>query len=196
MKKLNGTKIIAIDSMILSYYVSATKPEYNPHKDKEKAKDERVASLQIPLYSKWYAILPTVREEYLKIKEIYKRDFHIIADQTFIEYRQSNFNATEVKKRAEYFNLHHKGTKNYNDCMLAAEAEFLSDTTILLSNDQNFIRRVSPLTNGVLIMKPTEFIKKFRISSNKLRISPTETHPRYHDTWWRFPDSQLKRLAN
>lgn len=186
MRNPNGTETIAIDSMVLSYYVSATKPEYNPHKDCEKVKDERVASLQIPLYSEWYAILPTVRKEYLKIKEICKRDFHVIADQVFHEYRQSDFNATEVKKRAECFNQHHKGAKNYNDCMLAAEAEFLSDTTVLLSNDKDLIKNVSPLTNGLLIIRPTEFIAKFGISNNKLRISPAETHPRYHDTWWRF----------
>jgi len=186
MKNPNGSKTIAIDSMILSYYVSATKPEYNPHKDCEKAKDERVSSLRIPLYSKWYAILPTLREEYLEIKEIYKLDLHLIAAQVFIEYRQSGFNATEVKKRAKYFNQHHKGPKNYNDCMLAAEAEFLSDTTVLLSNDDKFIKRVAPLTNGLLIIRPTEFIAKFGISNNKLRISPDETHPRYHDKWWRF----------
>ena len=186
MKKLNDTKTIAIDSMVLSYYVSATFPEYNPHKDCEKAKNERVASLQIPLYSKWYAILPTIREEYLKIKETSKRDLHLIADQVFAEYRQSDFNATIVKKRAEYFNQYHKGPKNYNDCMLAAEAEFLSDTTVLLSNDGKFIRRIALLTNGLLIIRPTEFIEKFDISNNKHRISPAETHPRYHDTWWRF----------
>ena len=111
MEKPNGSERIAIDSMILSYYVSATKPEYNPRKDCEKAKDERVASLQIPLYSEWYAILPIIRKEYLGIKEIHKRDLHLIADQVFIEYRQSDFNATVVKKRAEYFNQHHKGPK-------------------------------------------------------------------------------------
>jgi len=186
MRNPNGTETIAIDSMILSYYVCATKPEYNPHKDMKDNKNEQIASLQIPLYSEWYAILPTVRDEYLKIKEIRKRDFHIIADQVFHEYRPCNFNETEVKKRADFFHQYHKGPKDYNDCTLAAEAEFLSDTTILLSNDDKFIKRVAPLTNGLLIMRPTEFIEKFDISNNKLRISPAETHPRYHDTWWRF----------
>lgn len=186
MRNPNGTKTIAIDSMVLSYYVSATKPEYTPHKDCEKIKDERVASLQIPLYSEWYAILPTVRDEYLKIKEIGKRNLHLMADQVFHEYRESDFNPTEVKKRAECFNQYHKGPKNYNDCMLAAEAESLSDTTVLLSHDDKFIRRVAPLTNRLLIMRPTEFIAKFGISNNKLRISPAETHPRYYDKWWRF----------
>jgi hypothetical protein len=186
MKKLNGTQRIAIDSMVLSYYVAATEPEYNPDKDKENTKDEKVASFQIPLYAEWYAILPTVREEYLNIKEICKRNLHAIAEQVFFEYSQSTFNATKVKKRAKYFNQYHKGTKNYNDCMLAAEAEFLYDITVLLSNDGDFIRKVSPLTNRLLIMKPTEYIKKFDISSKELKISPEETHPRYHDTWWKF----------
>ena len=186
MENPNGTKTIAIDSMILSYYVCATKTEYNPEKDTKDDKNERIASLQIPLYSEWYAVLPTVRDEYLKIKEARKRDFHIIADQVFHEYSPSDFNKAKVKKRAGFFNQHHKGPKNYNDCMLVAEAEFLSDTTVFLSNDRKLIKKIAPLTIGLLIMQPTEFIAKFGISNNKLRISPAETHPRYHDTWWRF----------
>lgn len=186
MRNPNGTETIAIDSMILSYYVCATTTEYNPQKDMKDDKNERIASLQIPLYSEWYAVLPTVRDEYLKIKEAHKRNFHIIADQVFHEYSPSDFNESEVTKRAAFFNQHHSGPKNYNDCMLAAEAEFLSDTTVLLSNDSKFIKKVAPLTNGLLIMRPTEFIAKFGITNNKLRISPAETHPRYYDKWWRF----------
>ena len=103
MKKFNGTETIAIDSNVLSYYVTATKPGYNPYEDKEEAKNEIVASLQIPLYSEWYAILPTIREEYLQIKGTHKLELHISADQVFIEYTESAFDKKELKKRAEYF---------------------------------------------------------------------------------------------
>lgn len=186
MKKFNATETIAIDSNVFSYYVTATKREYNPYEDKEEAKNEIVASLQIPLYSKWYAILPTIREEYFKIKETHKLGLHISADQVFIEYTESAFDMTELTKRAEYFNQYHKGAKNYNDCMLVAEAEFLSDTTVLLSNDGDLLKRLSPLVEGLSIMRPTEFIKKFNISKERLRVSPTESNYLYQKTWWRF----------
>ena len=186
MKKFNRTETIAIDSNVLSYYVTATKPEYNPYEDKNEAKNEIVASLRIPLYSKWYAILPTIREEYLKIKEIHKLGLHISADQVFFEYTESAFDKTELKKRAEYFNQYHKGAKNYNDCMLVAEAEFLSDTTVLLSNDGALLKKLSPLVKGLLIMKPTEFINKFDVSKERLRVSPAESNYLNQKTWWRF----------
>ena len=70
--------------------------------------------------------------------------------------------------------------------MLVAEAEFLSDTTVLLSNDGNLLKRLSPLVKGLLIMKPTEFIKKYNVSKERLRISPAESNYLHHQTWWRF----------
>jgi hypothetical protein len=69
--KFNNTKTIAIDSNILTYYVDATTPRYTPTivDDKiEQLDKERVATFQIPMYAKWFAILPAVRAEYRKIK--------------------------------------------------------------------------------------------------------------------------------
>jgi hypothetical protein len=186
MKKFNGTESIAIDSNVLSYYVTATEPGYNPCENKEEPKNEIIASLQIPLYSRWYAILPTIREEYLKIKKTSKLELHIIADKVFIEYTEPAFDKAELKKKAEYFNQYHQGAKNYNDCMLVAEAEFLSDTTVLLSNDRNLLKKLSPLVKGLLIMKPTEFVKNYDLLKERLRISPAKSNYLYHQTWWRF----------
>jgi hypothetical protein len=70
--------------------------------------------------------------------------------------------------------------------MLVAEAEFLSDTTVLLSNDENLLKTLSPLVKGLLIMKPTEFVKNYDLSKERLRISPAESDYLYHQTWWRF----------
>ncbi len=184
--EFNNTKAIAIDSNILTYYVKAVAIGYDPDKDKDNYRKEKIASLRIPLYSKWYGILPTVRYEYLKISEKLWRTHHFHADQVFIEYPENIFPISKIKERASYFNEYHKGEKEFKDCMIAAEAEFLSDTTVLLSNDTDFIKNVSPLTKNLLIIRPTEFVEKFNVSNNKLRVSPAKTNPLFSTTWWRF----------
>lgn len=183
---MNDTKTIAIDSNILTYYVKAIAIGYDPNKDQDDYKEEKIASLRIPLYSKWYAILPTVRHEYLKISKKQWREDHFHADQIFFEYSEEIFPTSKIKERALHFNKYHKGKKELKDCMIAAEAEFLLDTTVLLSNDTKFIKNVSPLTSNLLIIRPTEFIEKFNISTNKLRVSPAPTNPLYPLAWWRF----------
>ena len=183
---MNNTKYIAIDGNILTYYTEANCPGYNPDTDTDKIKPERIASLQIPLYSKWYAILPAVRDEYKQIRETWKLEQHVLAEQVFIDYKQSMFDENIIKERAEYFNKFHAGKNNYNDCKIAAEAEYLQDTTILLSTDKKFINKISTITVGLLIIKPTDFVKKFNLKNSAITISPAESNPLFHETWWRF----------
>lgn len=183
---MNNTKYIAIDGNILTYYTHASCPGYNPDTDTDEIRPERIASLQIPLYSKWYAILPTVRDEYKQIKETSKLKQHVWSEQVFIEYEQSMFDENIIKKRAEYFNKFHTGKKNYNDCKIAAEAEYLQDTTILLSADNKFINKISTITDGLLIIRPTDFVKKFNLNNSAMTISPAESNPLFHETWFKF----------
>lgn len=186
MNNIDDTEAIAIDSNILTYYSEAVKLDYHPANDPEEVMPERVASLQVPLYSKWYAILPTVHAEYMKIKESGKLERHIAVEQVFLEYEQSAFDENKIKERAKYFNKYHKGEQNYNDCKIVAEAEYLKDTTVLLTIDGDLIKSISPLTEGLLIIKPTDFIERLKQKKLRLRISPSKNSHLYNETWWRL----------
>jgi len=191
MTKFNNTETIAIDSNILTYFVAATTHGYLPDLKNDDPKTvqlekEHVTSFQIPMYSKWYAILPAVRTEYLKIKEDNKLSFHIYADQIFIDYDYAYLDRKVINKRAEEFNEIHTGTKKYNDCLIAAEAEAIKDTTILLSNDFTFIEKINPIVNDLIIMKPTDFKSRFNLKNESLKTSPSESNYLSKETWWRL----------
>lgn len=189
--KFNNTKTIAIDSNVLSYFVIATTTGYTPDLDNidpsiRKLEQEHVASFQIPMYSKWYAILPAVRDEYHKITDSDKLLFHSFADQTFVEYEEKYLDRESINKRALEFNKIHIGKKEYKDCLIAAEAEAITDTTILLSNDFDFIKRINPIVRNLIIMRPTDFKIKFDLKNESLKKSPLKPHHLYFETWWKF----------
>jgi hypothetical protein len=104
----------------------------------------------------------------------------------FWEYEEKYLPRTAINKRALEFNKLHRGKKQFKDCLIAAEAEAITDTTILLSNDFKFIDRINPVLNDLIIMKPTDFVKEYKLKEETLKKVVVEGHPLYHESWWKL----------
>ena len=77
---------IAIDSNILSYFVDATLPDYDPLNDHEALRNEKISTLRIALYPENIRlyILPLVDTEWQRISNVKSVSFIPWVDLWFL----------------------------------------------------------------------------------------------------------------
>ena len=89
---------IAIDSHILSYFVDATLPDYDPLNDHEALRNEKISTLRIALYPENIRlyILPLVDTEWQRISNVKRRFLHSMGRLVVFSSRPWNINQNNL----------------------------------------------------------------------------------------------------
>lgn len=172
---------VCIDSNALSYLVDAMTSGIKPTGNEA---DEKLALLHAYLYrNDILYISPTVRIEYERIRDEKKRINHQeVADILLGEILLSD-NDIVQSKTLEYCKFH-LGKNNEKDCRILAEAE-LGGCKIILTYDQDFIKKLHDKTHGIRIMKPSDFWHSLDIPKKSRPVTvPHHTNPLSKETWW------------
>jgi rRNA-processing protein FCF1 len=174
---------VAVDSNALSYLVDAV---FSPSEPPKEIQEEKISLFRSYVYlENMFYVMPTVKTEFLKIKENSKLAKHISTSGIMLrelETKQIN----KVNRVAEFYSGFHKGEKNFSDCKILAECEILG-MDILLSYDEDFVERLKNKSMKVSLMFPSEFWKVSGVpSGSEIRKQPLESNPMSKSTWWRW----------
>lgn len=174
--------MMGIDSNALTYLVEALAPTYDPSLDHSPLKPERIAVVRIYFYKgDTYNVTPTVRSEYLRIRNSTSKDLHDRLCQ-FLLLDPWNLNQTAVHNRASALQAHHSDP---DDCSIVAEAEFMG-LQALLTCDSALITHLSPRTN-VHIIRPSDYWNSLGIRpGNQPIVAPAPSNPLSALNWWRI----------
>ena len=174
---------IAIDSNTLTYLIDATQPSYDPAIDINLA-DERISMLRLFLYlGQSFYILPTVRNEYNRIKDPKKHYFHKHYHDILLLDTHKNIDPSALNILKTFYNRTHTGE---SDCLVLAEAE-LSYMDILLTCDDDFIKKLSSVSSKVKIYRPKDYWKQLNIPKGSIpNLFPYHSNPLVSKTWWQW----------
>jgi predicted nucleic acid-binding protein len=175
---------ISIDSNSHTYLIEAVCPDYEPEKDNSGLFEERRSMIRILLYRHQpFYVLPTVQEEYKRIKNLnWKEEHEEFTNILLLDYRgKLDNNKIAMRKKALLF-YHNKEI----DCQILAEAE-AAGMDIILTCDQRFIKRLGSQTLNVKILKPTEYLEKLNIPPGTKPIwRPAPSNPLSKKKWWKI----------
>lgn len=171
---------VGIDSQCLSYFIDAMASTTLPT---DSLAPQKIALTRLFFYlpdTLW--VTPTVTEECAQIRNAERASLH----QSFISVlcgEKQLRNASEVKLRTSYLMQHHSGP---NDCLILAEGEDVGHD-VLLSFDSNFIRRLSPYSPKVELIRPKDYWNSLHIPHGvKPNKIPHSTNPLALQDWWRW----------
>lgn len=169
---------IAVDSQTLTYFIQCAEPGYAPHNDSQKElAEERKSIYHIFLRSDDLYILPTVKEEYMKISNMDLKNLH---ESTSVV----NFTDIEISDTLKKENIKNKlmeKHKKENDCYAVAEAE-IGGMDYFLTFDKDLKKNLKGETT-LKIMFPSEYwtyLKNLNIDPKKV---PYESNPKSKEEW-------------
>lgn len=188
--KSRSRKIIkvAIDSQLLTYFIEAINPSYDhikAIKDKPKIAQQRFAILRIFLCTKHLYIMPTVQEEYGKIKiEELKKKHKDIHERLLLDCPHLTDQNITFDNEKKYYLKFHDGEK---DCQIIAEAEGCR-MDYFLTFDGKLYERLHNNTKVVKIMKTDEFWLDVSAvpKGSEPKLAPHCTNPLYKKDWWKW----------
>jgi predicted nucleic acid-binding protein len=97
--------------------------------------------------------------------------------------KRFKFDKDKIEKRKNDLLVYHNSEK---DCIILAEAE-QSNMNILLTRDDDFIKRLSIHANGVHITKPSDYFNGLNIKpAAKPKLRPHQSNPLSQKTWWQI----------
>ena len=173
---------IAVDSQTLTYFIQCSEPGYDPLNDTQRElAEERKSIYHIFLRSNDLYVLPTVREEYMKISNM---DFKNLHEST----STVNFTEIEITDNSKKENIKNKLIKKHkkeNDCYAVAEAE-IEGMDYFLTFDKDLKKNLKGETT-LKIVFPSEYwtyLKSLNIDTKK---TPHESNPKSKEEWWKKP---------
>jgi predicted nucleic acid-binding protein len=172
---------VCIDSNCCSYLVDAMVKSVRPTGD---VAGEKIALLRIYFYSNdTLYVSPTVKAEYEKMKNEGERRNH----QGVVDILLGDIQPTAIctlESRIMEYAEYHTGKKNKTDCRILAETE-LGGGQILLTYDQDFLKRLRGRTHTVRMMTPSEFWSSLGLSKGIEPVKvPHPTNPLSSEKWW------------
>jgi predicted nucleic acid-binding protein len=172
---------VAIDSNALTYLIEVTDPAYDPQFDESGLRDDRISMLRVFLYCGYtYFVLPTVSEEFYKIKNVLKKRAHESFCQVLTEQGNWNFDRQNLKKRVQELEKSHN---QKSDCQIVAEAE-MADIEVLLTKDRDLILHLEKQTR-VSLQLPQQFWISLNVSRGcNPMLTPDPTNPLADKKWW------------
>src|SRR5665647_3551230 len=175
------TKNIGIDSNTLTLLVEAVDPKYDPASDSVLLAEEKKAILRIFLYKGIaYQVGPTVDAEYREIKDNLKFEAHVEFSNALL-HQPWQLDLSSIKQRAQALSNYHSGRK---DCYILAEAEEMQ-LNVLLTNDNNFIKHLGPVSKSVTLFRPSQFWDSLGVPKGANPTwQPADSNPLRVKTWW------------
>ncbi|MBL1142844.1 MAG: type II toxin-antitoxin system VapC family toxin [Proteobacteria bacterium] len=176
--KQNKEQHVGLDSHCLSYLLDGIAGVSCPT---DSLAQERISLLRIWFYRPGtFYITETVLAEVAQIRDIYRRELHDgFINSLFLDYPVRI--RAEVKNRAKEFETYHP---KHNDCLILAEAEELN-LDILLSYDNDFLKRLSNVSEITRLMKPVDYWVSLNIPKGSQPVTvPHHTNPLSKETWW------------
>lgn len=170
---------IALDSNCLSYVIEALEGVAEPADD---LAEQKVALVRLYFYTPgtlW--TLPTVKEEFSRIKDPARRAKHESWTNVLFGVRPLNCPAAVRQRTAELERLH----ADHDDRMVLAEAEDIG-FSVLLTFDTRFVRRLAAHTR-LNLTAPALFWQALGVpkGANPHRL-PAHGNPLARETWWRW----------
>jgi hypothetical protein len=171
---------VGLDSQCLTYLLDAVRDAEEPVDDlalKKKAL-VRVYSYMVGTFY----ISRTVAIECGQIPNEERRQMHETSiDVQFLDLPVQH--VSRVEERTAYLLGFHSGQ---GDCRVLAEAEDLG-LNVLLTNDDKFQKRLSPVANTVSVLGPIEFWEQLGIArGTPPRRVPHHTNPLSSHNWWQW----------
>ena len=175
---------IAFDSHVLSYFLQANQPEYDPTADQEKdLARQRLPAYRLVLWTEVY-VLPVVEHESQPIRDEVKRREHLRwAYYHLREVPSEWFDQGRIDHRVAELRLAHDKP---SDCRLVAEADEVPEIEMVATNDLHMIRKLRQHTK-LSLQSPADLWTALRIlRGTSPRWCPADGHPHRHATWWRW----------
>jgi len=175
--------MVAIDSNYLTYMLEAITPGYDPVSDTSGLAPDRVAILRCHLYKGIvFHVLPTVRQEYLRIPQETHRRAHESLNAILFEDVSPPPDPTAVDDlKIQYLNLHPRD----RDCQIVAEA-VVAGVNHLLSRDQDLIDHLRAQV-PVSLMPATEFWDSLAVPRGATPVAePHPSNPLHGKQWWKW----------
>jgi len=169
---------VCVDSNALTYLVEAMTNGGCPTGD---VAAEKIALLRIYLYRNDVLYLSqTVELEYQRIKDETRKLYHKqIADILLGEIQPVDSNA--IKARTTDYLAHHG---KQEDCRVLSECE-LGGGDVLLTYDQDFLKRLRGKTQRIELCAPSEFWSSLAIPKGTRPVtSPHPSNPLSKEVWW------------
>jgi hypothetical protein len=171
---------LGIDSQCLSYVIDAMASVSPPT---DVLSEQKIALLRLFFYlpnTLW--VTPTVTQECARIRNIERAALH----QSFINVLFGELqlkDASEVHRRGVLLCKYHS---DQDDCSILAEAEDVGHN-VLLSFDNDFIRRLTPQSRNVKLMRPADYWTQIQVPrGTKPDKIPDLTNPLCLEEWWRW----------
>ena len=143
--------------------------------------EQRIALFRILLYREGgLFISPTVRTEYMRIRDGVRSAFHENWTTLFPETTPISLSRIDARTK-ELQSLH----DDPDDCRILAEAED-AGLSVLLSFDFKFIARLSSAT-AIAIQRPFDYWVSLNIPKGAKPVMPPRSdNPIASQTWWRW----------
>jgi len=174
---------IALDSNCTTYFSDALDPTYDPTNDISGLAPEKISLVRINFYTGIpYFILPSVKNENKKIRNLVKSMDHTKLAEILLDERSWDFEESKIDKLVrEIFRFHSK----LIDCKIVAEAQ-LSGMDFLLTCDKDMFTRFNKLSKhvSITICKPSIYLNSLNLPKG---IKPKCQSPGLmHKTWWKL----------
>lgn len=177
---------VGFDTNVLVYLAKAMTEGYDPKADQEPIlAREKVAAFRIFLYIDAIAVGTTVSREIENTRSLGIRH-HLTSLRDNLLVELVNTDAREIEKQARLFGQFHKGTKNWRDCLVVAEA-VIGGLKVFLTFDCDLSKRLDGRTGPLCLMTPSDYWEQMNVPhGQRPRWSPAKTNPLYHATWWHW----------
>ena len=176
---------LAFDSHVLSYFLAANAPGYDPATDPERElAPQRLAAFRLAWWTKVY-LLPVLEREVHPISGEAKRTEHLswVYYRFLVEVLPARLDEGRVSRRTVQLETAHGGR---NDCRLVAEAEEIDEIEMVATNDTDMIARLQPHTR-LLLRRPADLWGELEIPrGTPPRWRPADGHPHEDAAWWRW----------
>jgi hypothetical protein len=171
---------IALDSNCVSYLIDACNGQINKE-FKHAVEGEALVRIWYYLAQRYY-ISERVLLECGRIRDEPRREIHkAFSLPTYFGSAMKDLAA--VQKRADDLLLYHPKD---GDCLVLAEAEDMEADTLLCC-DNDFIKKLSPVSEMVRIMRPTEYWQEASVPKGAIpKIVPEASNPLHSNTFWRW----------
>lgn len=173
---------IGVDSNTFTYLANAMAIGYDPEKDSPQLREEKIAMLRILLYIGNILVVPTIEEEYRKVrdeeklKELERLHTIFLSDA----FRQSPEGVKQICNKLKQAHKPEIDRKIYAECVV-------NNIDILLTYDADFLNHLATTQYKTILQKPSEFWLNQNIPKDTLpKSSPHPSNPLSRQTFWRW----------
>ena len=185
---VSGTRALTgrtvVDSNTFTYLVDAMASHTERPVGTSGVEGERRAMFRIYIYDAApLCVVPTVKEEYCRIRDIDLLRFHEVVGEVVLLDGPWAIDTGERSSRVATLRKHHASEE---DCRVLAEAEQIGADR-LLTFDGDFRNRLAPVARGVSLKTPAQYLQELRIEPGAAPVRmPAPGNPRSRETWWRL----------